>query len=265
MTQHDDFEKTKNALMRLAAVPGPDPLRRASARHAFLGQAARLRAGPAAGRLPRSRAVGRLFRLAAAVTAALGLALASMTGVAYAADGALPGDVLYPLDQEIEQLQLALSPSAEHRTDLLLAMAGERLQEAEDLAAQGDEEHMAVALESYEQIVSAVSDAVDSSESEDKSALTRQLNEQLTDHEERLQAIRQHVPEPAQSGLDRAIEAARQGHRNDPNPEPAGDATPTDDETGHGRPDKTPGPPGDRPHGPPEDRGRPDKTKEPKK
>ncbi len=250
MTEQNDFESTQRALLRLAPVPDPNPLRRASARRAFLEQAARLRA--AAGPIARGRAAGRWFRLATALAAALGLALAGVTGVAFAADAARPGDALYPLDRGIERLQLLLSTDPQQRAALLLGMADERLQEVESLASQGDQQHMDEALESYEEIVATVSEMVGSDKGAGHQDLVDRLDEKLSAHEERLQTIREGAPEPAQPGLDRAIDAARRGHQGRPAPDPTGEATPTDDQPGNGRgrPEKTPGPPEDHPGGP---------------
>jgi hypothetical protein len=266
MTEQDDLERAQRALMRLAPAADPDPLRRTSARRAFLEQAARLRSGAGAGRPLRRRAPHGWLRLAAGLLAAILLALTGVTGTALAADGARPGDLLYPLDRQMERLQLALTSDPQQQTTLLLSMADERLQEAESLASEGDQEHMNVALDHYGQAVSSAAQAVDREKGGAQQGLITQLDEALSTHEQRLQAIRQRAPEPAQPGLDRAIDAARRGHRNQPTPEPTSDPTPAagQNDDGHNRPEKTPGPPEDRPHGPPEDRGRPDKTREPK-
>jgi hypothetical protein len=255
MTEHDDLEKTQRALMRLAATPDPNPLRRASARRAFLEQADRLRAGSAAGRPARSLTPRRWLRLAAGLLAAAVLALTGVTGTALAADGARPGDPLYPLDREMERVRLMLTSDSQQRAALLLSMADERLQEAESLASQGDQQHMDIALENYGQAVSSAVQTVDHEKGGTRQALITQLDEALSAHEQRLQTIRQHVPEPAQPGLDSAIEAARRGHRDQPTPQPTSEPTSTANQPGNGQdhPEKTPGPPDDHQQNPTRD------------
>jgi hypothetical protein len=267
MTRQDDLEKTHKALMRLGPVPDPDPLRRASARRLFLEQAARLRASAPTASPARRRPASRLFRLGAAALCAVSLALASLTGTALAADGAVPGDWLYPLDREIEELRLSLTADPARAVELMLAMADERLLEAEQLRADGDAQNMAAALDAYSQAVTSAAQAAAGLAGAEHAGLADLVEETLAIQEERLLDVRDRVPEQAQPGLDRAIDAARRGRRNRPTPQPSAEPSPTDDgpEGGRGPAEKTPGPPDDRPQGPPDDRGRPEKTKTPRK
>lgn len=269
MTEQDRFDRIIAALTRLADTPPPNPLRRASARRAFIEHAARLRTGPPAGRPARSRIAAHSLRLATALFAALLLALGSLTGLAHAADAARPGDRLYPLDRAVESLQLALAPNSDRTARLLLAQADERLLEAEQLAAAGDADNMLVALDGYGQSIAALAQTVGGVAGAGEDALAALLGEALSVHEARLEQVRLQAPELALPGLERAIEASRQGRQDLP---PAGrpdEAGPPDDKPGRGddhpegppedrgRPDITPGPPEDRPGGPPQNPGPP--------
>ena len=71
-------------------------------------------------------------------------------GAIYAADAAVPGDLLYGLDRAVESLQLRLSTSSEVAAGLLNSFASERLQEADQLAAAGDAENAAAAMTAYD-------------------------------------------------------------------------------------------------------------------
>lgn len=87
-----------------------------------------------------SRAVsfGWLFTMRP-VAATLVLALfISSAGISYAAEDALPGDVLYPVKTNInEPIQGALAFSASAKTAWAMDVAGERVKEAATLAAEG--------------------------------------------------------------------------------------------------------------------------------
>lgn len=73
------------------------------------------------------------------VAAVLVLALfISSAGVSYAAQSALPGDVLYPVKTHLnEPLKGAFAASAEAKTAWAMDVAGERVREAATLAAEG--------------------------------------------------------------------------------------------------------------------------------
>ncbi len=94
----------------------------------------------------------RLWRLAAVGLFVIALALAS-GGLAYAADGAAPGDPLYPLDRALEQAQLRLTARSAHALELRLRFAAERLDEAAHLLAAGKAAHVQQALADYDVLV----------------------------------------------------------------------------------------------------------------
>ena len=73
------------------------------------------------------------------LAATLALALfVSSAGVSYAAQGALPGDALYPVKVHLnEPVSGALAVSASAKTEWAMSVAGERLKEAATLAAEG--------------------------------------------------------------------------------------------------------------------------------
>jgi len=67
------------------------------------------------------------------------LALSAATGgVVYASDTAEPGDLLYGLDQAVEQVHLNLAPNAEAAAEIHLEIASERLEEAQGRLAASD-------------------------------------------------------------------------------------------------------------------------------
>ncbi len=86
---------------------------------------------------PRQRQGARERRIA---TALGGFAVVAASGsMAVAAQGALPGDVLYPMKRAIENAQTNLQTDDAERAETLLAHAEQRLAEVEELSARGDE------------------------------------------------------------------------------------------------------------------------------
>ncbi len=68
----------------------------------------------------------------------VGALFASTAGVSYAAQSALPGDVLYPVKTRVnEPVAGALSVSADAKLAWAMSVAGERVKEAATLAAEG--------------------------------------------------------------------------------------------------------------------------------
>ncbi|MCP4700294.1 MAG: hypothetical protein GY862_26095 [Gammaproteobacteria bacterium] len=172
------------------------------------------------------------------------------TSVAYAADRAKPGDILYGIDLLLERIQLNMA-SPDEMLDLRLAFAEERLDEALALVQTGDLEHLDDALEYYEQLASDLTQTIDS-ETEDNTLAA--LNEAFATHEEKLASLLEQVPEQAQHGISRALEVSRNGRGRAHNAQNGHPASDSDKDTG--KPDDTPG------GGPPDDKdtGKPDDT-----
>lgn len=83
---------------------------------------------------PRQRRGSRERRIAALVG---GFAVVSATGsMAMAAQGALPGDVLYPVKRAIENAQTNLQSDGGSKADSLLSHAQARLEEVQELTAK---------------------------------------------------------------------------------------------------------------------------------
>lgn len=85
--------------------------------------------------------ISRLFNLNSKSMTAFIVTLALLIGggTSYAAEGAVPGDLLYPIKVEVnENIKSALAVSAEAEARLQARLAQERLEEAEKLAARGE-------------------------------------------------------------------------------------------------------------------------------
>ena len=199
---HEEIDRELGeALDSLRDVPPPDKGRVAAQQAAFLAGAREQRlaakaAAPAL-RKPRLGLLGGFLRPApsrrwamAGVALALVIALiVSSGGVIYAADAAVPGDPLYGIDQAVESARLSLTRRPESVMNLLLALAEERLLEAEELAAMQDEGNLGVVLENYGATVSSLARTLGTVEGGKKAAMTASLDNAFSKHEVRLTKI----------------------------------------------------------------------------
>ena len=79
-----------------------------------------------------------LFARPAALIGAVAFLFATGGGVAFAAEGSLPGDVLYPVKVGVvEKVEGALAVTAEAKANFEITLANRRLTEAETLATKG--------------------------------------------------------------------------------------------------------------------------------
>ena len=141
------------------------------------------------------------------IIAAASLALFSVTGgVAYASDGAAPGDMLYGLDRAIERVRLQMAADVEDTIALRLAFAEERLKEVEDRIAADDMDDAQVALGYYDAEIDALAELVLAPDSLDGSEMTGLVDAALVKHNEVLLSVLEKVPEGAQEAIQNAIE-----------------------------------------------------------
>ena len=102
-------------------------------REAAATQVASRRAGEGV-RTHQPRGSEKRRRVRGVVAGLVALVVAAGAGAAVASESALPGGVLYPLKRQVEDLRLQLSSPGSARGGTELALARERLVEAEDLA-----------------------------------------------------------------------------------------------------------------------------------
>lgn len=130
--------KLNDALKELRAVPARDPETAARGRANFLTEAASLRA--ARGQRLKSRVIlSRRFALNAFASAVVILVLffGGSVGAAFAAQGTLPGDMLYPVKLLSEDVRLSLVSDPNTGIDLLLQFVQVRVTEMNELTVQG--------------------------------------------------------------------------------------------------------------------------------
>lgn len=142
-------EAIRRYLLAIRAELEPDPLFRRRLRGIVVNRFVAAREGvQRSGR--GGSAMGKLGR--ACLYASVALAM-SVGGVLAASRGALPGDLLYSVKLEMEQLRVAILPAHLH-DDLAVARLSERINEFSLLADAGDWQHAAG-------LASAISDGYD--------------------------------------------------------------------------------------------------------
>jgi len=182
------------ALDSLRDVPLPDQGRQAAQHAAFLATARQqrrlaqspARPGRSRGFLRPAPALSKRWAVAGVITAIVLAMLLSTGGVIYAADGAVPGDPLYGVDQAVESARLGLTHRPESVLNLLLSLAEERLAEAEELAARQDEGNLNLALDNYGAAVSSLAQTLGTADGADAASLTPALDTAISSHEGRL-------------------------------------------------------------------------------
>lgn len=156
---------------------------------------------------PRDPAARRRDRRVAAAVAGIAL-VGSSTGMAVAAQSALPGDTLYPLKRVMEDAKTGITLDDDAKGQALLDNASGRLQEVDALAQRSeDPASIADTLHTFSQQASAASDLLLSDYATNgKETSVERLRDFTADSIDRLGALETVVPESARASL---IEAAR--------------------------------------------------------
>jgi len=154
-----------------------------------------------------------LLRPAFSLAVILVLLVATLSaGTVYAAGGALPGDALYPVKTATEEVRLTLSDDQADAA-LYLQFADERLEEINRLAARGRYEDLAIAAQRLDSQMESAASLLDLYEAEasDQYAQIDRLYEELEFTYVLLAALEDNLPEPAQYGINRAMQASSKG------------------------------------------------------
>jgi len=149
-----------------------------------------------------------------AITLIFGLLAGGGVGLAYVADGAVPGDALYGLDRAVEALQYAVTLDPASKSVQALAFAEERLNELSQLAAEGaSPDFIQQAADDYGESINQAVGGVISPEGTgvDEDRMRALLIEALSIHEGVLTQVKDAVPEEAKSAIDTAIIASQTG------------------------------------------------------
>ncbi|MFA5890394.1 MAG: DUF5667 domain-containing protein [Actinomycetota bacterium] len=194
------------------------------------------------------RPVSPLFRhrRRIAVLAAAATFMLAGSGVAVAADTAVPGDSLYGVDRAIERLQLAMARSPESEVNTHLAQAAERLGEIDVLRARGRQDRIGRATSDLARSEDRALASAQKAIGKDFEALHAHVLEMIGKHVTRLGEVRArleasgHASPNALQALERAMEngakAAGKVHQGR-----SGDASGAPGNSGEHRRDDNPG------------------------
>ena len=133
---------------------------------------------------------------------------------AYAAQGSLPGDALYPMKAAIEDVSADFSMDSTSEVRLYLRLAEKRIAEIESLAAEGRYEDMEKAVERFEShiekaIVGLL--VVAQGNPAEAKALAATLGELMERHAQVLLALMVAAPDEVQATFEDAVEASQEG------------------------------------------------------
>ena len=133
---------------------------------------------------------------------------------AYAAQGSLPGDALYPMKTAIEDVNVDFSMDSASEVRLYLRLAEKRITEIESLAADGRYEDMQKAVERFESHVeNAIKDLIVVAQGDPAEArtLAATLGGLMERHAQVLLALMVTSPDGVQATFEDAVEASQEG------------------------------------------------------
>ena len=152
-------------------------------------------------------------------------------GLAVAADSASPGDLLYALDRQAENLQLSWAglKGDEAMASKYLSLADERMEELDAItgdeqsagwslieAAHADtDEDVEMLLDDYEDAITKAGEKVQAAQDggADVDEVLENIAEATLRHEETLLEVYDRVPEQAKPAIERAMQAGANGHK----------------------------------------------------
>lgn len=136
-------------------------------------------------------------------------------GVASAADGAAPGDFLYPIDRGLENIRLAFTFDEMAKVKLLVSHSSERIAEADHLFQEGDSENGNQALAEYELDMQAISDIISQADEEQQAALLDSVSASTASNTQVLNDLLDKLPPSAKDAIEHAIDVS--DHTDNPN------------------------------------------------
>ena len=127
---------------------------------------------------------------------------------AFAAQGALPGDALYPLKTSLETTQVRLARDAARQAQLHLDFAERRLDEIASLIAEGRFDGIGMASQEFEAHVQQAINALDTVSAGDPQrakALAIQISAALSRYSQILRDMLVKVPDPIKPAMEKAL------------------------------------------------------------
>ena len=205
MNNNEINPRLKKQLESLQDIPKRDFLQSHRGKEVFLTQAKSLkpRQAPKSPRkVPRSRSwVPRL----ASILAVLLIALFSIGGTVYAAQGSLPDDLLYPVKTLTEDIQIGLESDPQDRLDLHASFASRRLEEIQAQIDAGEEVSDKALARLEKHTEKMLREAAQLGEQGLENAL-QQIQQNLMKQNQMMEKLQKETPGHTEKGLNNAQE-----------------------------------------------------------
>ncbi len=135
-------------------------------------------------------------------------------GTAYAAQGSLPGDTLYPVKLGTERMALAFPGNAVSKAEQALGHAENRVQEFVDLSDRGRPEHLDLAAEKYDEAMARAVARMNATGENGQAAadVSELVAEATSGHLDVLDTVYDQVPDDAKQAIEKARGVSLQGH-----------------------------------------------------
>lgn len=137
-------------------------------------------------------------------------------GTAYASQGSLPGDFLYPVKLGTEQARLVIATNDVDKAELYLTFASTRVEEMTGLVEKGKPENINIAVNGYDEAMAMAIGKLEQASGKglDIADTSELVAEATLKHLGVLEGLMETVPEEAQGGITQAIEASQTGYGN---------------------------------------------------
>jgi len=204
----------------------PSPAFKVRARVQLMEQ---IHAGQSVTKWPWSRYINQMkpilyrkrFSMIATIVAVVLAVSALGGGAAYASQGSLPGDVLYPVKLGTEQARLVVTPSDLSKAELHLTFANRRVEEMVALAEEGQSEKVNMAVNGYDRAIGMAIGKIDEARGKglDAANISELVAVATSNHLSVLDRVMDimtivPVPEEAIDAISHATEVSINGYKN---------------------------------------------------
>ena len=133
-------------------------------------------------------------------------------GIAFAADHARPGDILYQVDRAIEQVRIQLESDLQQMVRLHLQFADERLKEVVELVEQGETKDLSSALADYKEQIVATAPLIQQAQTEGKDInnLIIETSDIIDAQKKKLQELIEESPIEYETAIQETIDNAEE-------------------------------------------------------
>ncbi len=158
----------------------------------------------------------RRFNMVSIIVAVV-LAISALGGgTAYASQGSLPGDILYPVKLSTEQVRQVLATNDTAKAELYLTFANSRVEEVTALVERGRPEKADIAVNGYDKAIAMAIEKME--KASDKGLGIADTSEEVASatlkHLEVLEGLLETVPDEAKPAIEKAIEVSAKGQEN---------------------------------------------------